>query len=648
MANEIWWKKYVSSYYFVCVTMNTVGYGDTVPQNDTERLFCIFFIYVACGIFAYTLNVVGYIIQQISKNKSQFLNNIMIINEYMNKKRINFDLRMRIRKYLEYVWKEEQSQNSYEENLIIDKLSSYLKKELLLETNGKILAQIPFFNKNFSNETLRKLVYRLEETHFMPGDIIYEKSDFSNNSLYILWKGEVQLYMDVYNINMSEHIIEKIEKGKTFGEKEFITGCQREISAKSSSFSTVYILNYNDFLSVLHENLEDYTKFIEIKDKASLYDNYIDFKRICSYCQDTNHSIIECQFLHYIPTYQRVIQKYLYYNPNERTKKLRNRKKTNSLKKQKFVQFVAKTMQQVNFYCEEENNENNPPSETILLELRENKMKLNNNGSSEFDQESDDLPAESINNINPINAAINSSKNIFVQDENNIKKNADKPLTKLNDKRISEAKIIISGNNYSQNVSKTIFDDNLTKNPYDGSYISKNKIQLNSKIATTNSFKLYPPLPIESKIKENTNKENENSDHDRNFERKMDYEFYFPNNNSDNIISLLNKSKDVKSCTQNFKKCFGRRGILSPDIKTLKKEFAMSMSKKEPENNLLSSKKKSIFFLNKNNNDEVIEKQDNFLDRKSIIKILKTKQKEKKKNIFQKSFGFFMNLMKEE
>ena len=84
--------------------MNTVGYGDVVPQNDIERIFCIFFIYIAFGLFAYTLNVVGNIIQQISKNKSQFLNNIMVINGYLNKKNINFDLRMRILKYLEYVW----------------------------------------------------------------------------------------------------------------------------------------------------------------------------------------------------------------------------------------------------------------------------------------------------------------------------------------------------------------------------------------------------------------------------------------------------------------------------------------------------------------------------------------------------------------
>jgi len=263
--------------------MSTVGYGDIVAQNDIEKIFCIFFIYMACGLFAYTLTVVGNIIQQSSKNKSQFLNNIMVINGYLNKKNINFDLRMRIRKYLEYVWEEEITNNKAEENSIIDKLSSSLKEELLLETNGNILKGIPFFIYNFSEETLKKLIFKLMEVHYMPGDIIYQQGDYVNNSLYIVWKGEVELYMDLYKKEAADHVLQKIKQGKTLGEKEFITSCPREVSARSSSFSTVYELKFNDFVSILNENTKDYTKFREIKDKAGLYKNYLDVQIFCDY-----------------------------------------------------------------------------------------------------------------------------------------------------------------------------------------------------------------------------------------------------------------------------------------------------------------------------------------------------------------------------
>ena len=161
----------------------------------------------------------------------------------------------------------------------------------------------------------------------MPGEIIYQRGDHFNNSLYILWKGEAELYMDIFNKDETCQSIQKIENGKTFGEKEFISGCEKEASAKSSSFSTVFALDFDEFTSILLENTEDYTKFIEIKDKASLYNNFLNVQINCSFCLDLNHSITECPFLHLKVLPQRVIQKYCYNNPNERVSWLRKKKK---------------------------------------------------------------------------------------------------------------------------------------------------------------------------------------------------------------------------------------------------------------------------------------------------------------------------------
>ena len=36
--------------------MITVGYGDIVPVNNNEKIYSIFAMLVACGVFAYTMN----------------------------------------------------------------------------------------------------------------------------------------------------------------------------------------------------------------------------------------------------------------------------------------------------------------------------------------------------------------------------------------------------------------------------------------------------------------------------------------------------------------------------------------------------------------------------------------------------------------
>ena len=45
--------------------MLTVGYGDISPCTTIERLFSIISITFTCGVFAYCMNVIGNIIQNL-------------------------------------------------------------------------------------------------------------------------------------------------------------------------------------------------------------------------------------------------------------------------------------------------------------------------------------------------------------------------------------------------------------------------------------------------------------------------------------------------------------------------------------------------------------------------------------------------------
>ena len=45
--------------------MITVGYGDILPCNTHEKVLSIFTMLIACGVFGYSLNVIGNIINEI-------------------------------------------------------------------------------------------------------------------------------------------------------------------------------------------------------------------------------------------------------------------------------------------------------------------------------------------------------------------------------------------------------------------------------------------------------------------------------------------------------------------------------------------------------------------------------------------------------
>ena len=63
---------YITALYFSIVTMITVGYGDISPKNAKEKIFVIFIMLFACGVFAFSLNRVGTIIQEMFENDEKF------------------------------------------------------------------------------------------------------------------------------------------------------------------------------------------------------------------------------------------------------------------------------------------------------------------------------------------------------------------------------------------------------------------------------------------------------------------------------------------------------------------------------------------------------------------------------------------------
>lgn len=95
------------------------------------------------------------------------------LNLYLQNKNIEFDLKGKVRKYFSYL-QEINTADAEIENSLINKLNPSLREELLIRANGGILKNLPFFSKNFSEKTLRKLVFALKPNRFYPEEIICE------------------------------------------------------------------------------------------------------------------------------------------------------------------------------------------------------------------------------------------------------------------------------------------------------------------------------------------------------------------------------------------------------------------------------------------------------------------------------------------
>ena len=96
------------------------------------------------------------------------------MNGYMNRKNVSFELKGKVRKYLEYIFKKQN--NDKKENDIIMKLNKTLQKEVINEVYGKVLLKIPKFKENFSIKTLENLAFYMRPQTYSPEEYIYKVS----------------------------------------------------------------------------------------------------------------------------------------------------------------------------------------------------------------------------------------------------------------------------------------------------------------------------------------------------------------------------------------------------------------------------------------------------------------------------------------
>ena len=325
LLGKEWYILYLNAYYFVCITMNTVGYGDITAQNSYEKVFSIIFIYMACGLFAYSLNSIGMIVSNIAKRNDEFQKNKTLINGYMKQKKINSDLRMRINKYLEYIYYEEKVEQIEEEAEIIGKLSDSLKQELLLEANSSIIKNLKMFTRNFSEYLLSDVIPIIKEVRFTPGDIIFSNGETEDKSLFIVRKGQVEIFQEVCKSNGTVTVLNTLKIGQTFGELSFFSDQARTCSARSIDFTTAYIIKREEFLKLLKKHPLDYETFCQMSDNINNYERNNELFLKCTGCQNPNHTIQQCPNLFYIPKREIVISKYVYSTDQNRNESFKRK-----------------------------------------------------------------------------------------------------------------------------------------------------------------------------------------------------------------------------------------------------------------------------------------------------------------------------------
>ncbi|KAL4433007.1 hypothetical protein ABPG74_005380 [Tetrahymena malaccensis] len=118
ISQDSYYQKYIYSLYWSITTMTTVGYGDITAQNHIEALYITIAMILFSCVFAYSINNIGFILQEIEKSSKQLNDDLTTIQRYLKRKDVNIQLKKDEENYLIFTKNEDfisdYTQSQYE------------------------------------------------------------------------------------------------------------------------------------------------------------------------------------------------------------------------------------------------------------------------------------------------------------------------------------------------------------------------------------------------------------------------------------------------------------------------------------------------------------------------------------------------------
>lgn len=229
--------QYLRALYWCITTIATIGYGDYVPDHDSnaQLIYAMGVEVLGVGMFGYVVGNVSSLIVNRDVAKARFLKKMEEVNAFLQAKQLPPAIQERVRDYYYYLW---TTRKSLATGSLLEEMPHTLSLDILLHLNRGILEKVPLF-QNADETFIREVVQRLEPMAFLPGDYIIRQGEYGD-CMYFLNSGQVEVLVN-------HHPIAQLGAGSPFGETALLQGEKRMASVRTLSYCEAYRLAKEDF-----------------------------------------------------------------------------------------------------------------------------------------------------------------------------------------------------------------------------------------------------------------------------------------------------------------------------------------------------------------------------------------------------------------
>ena len=257
---------YIISLYWTVTTFTTVGYGDIVAINTSEKLFTVTVMTLGIIFYSYTISSITSVLSNIDSRKAKLKSNMMTLDRIAKDYQINSTFYIQISTALEFT----SNQLNYGVHEFISDLPGSLGNQVLIVTYEKALASNAFFEKK-STEFVGWLATRLRFCKFYNGEIIYLEGEYASQ-MYFISKGSVNFVL-VKDKAAFPYL--EVESGYYFGETDLLFSDtqayqQSTQAAADSEFLTLTKESFASMLSIYEDQAPEICERAEKRMKRDI------------------------------------------------------------------------------------------------------------------------------------------------------------------------------------------------------------------------------------------------------------------------------------------------------------------------------------------------------------------------------------------
>jgi CRP-like cAMP-binding protein len=183
LRDETLFAQYVSSLYLTFSTLTTVGYGDIVPNNTSERFANIFVELMGATVFGYMVASVSTLLGSLNFSEEKVRQRLSEVTEYLAEKKCPQLLSNAVVRHYKHKF---SHVSAFDEDEILNRLPQRHAVDIVVHNNANQIKHIPIF-AHIENKSVQAYLFQLmEASYFDTNQIIFSEGEESTEILFLV------------------------------------------------------------------------------------------------------------------------------------------------------------------------------------------------------------------------------------------------------------------------------------------------------------------------------------------------------------------------------------------------------------------------------------------------------------------------------